>query len=58
MPEGESLGFWWHLVPESAAAFCPGGSVHTLESSDALGSLGVPGVVRHHPAPQIKMNFF
>lgn len=51
MPEGESFEFWWHLAPEGAAAFCPGGSVH-LGSSDALGSL-----VWYHPAQQIKMNF-
>jgi len=52
MPEGESLGFRWHLAPEGAAAFCPGGSV-PLGSSDAMGSL-----VWCHPTPPIKANFF
>lgn len=54
MPEGESLGFFWLLrvlMPPSALV-----GLHTLgSSSNALGSLGVPGAVWHH---QIKMNLF
>lgn len=53
MPEGESLGFCWLLRVLLPSALV---GLHTLgSSSNALGSLGVPGAVWHH---QIKMNLF